>query len=255
MQTGPIMQSAPITQTAVSRPAGVLRIVSWNVHDLLDDPRAVRRVLRALAPDVLCLQEVPRRLPALSRNPRLARSSGLRFAGGGRTSGGTGLMLGPRVGVRSLVAARLPVRGLFPRTRGLVVAELVAQLGDQQASFTVGCVHLPLEASLRVRHAQMAAAALAARPGPRVLGGDLNDAPGSPAWRILEEAVGPDPAPDAAPTFPAGRADKRLDVVLVGAGLRVEAYGDGDADPNEISRASDHVPVVADLAPLAVIKE
>ncbi|MGZ4654240.1 endonuclease/exonuclease/phosphatase family protein, partial [Oryzihumus sp.] len=231
------------------RPRGTLRVVSWNIRDLLDDRWAVCRVVRALSPDVLCLQETPRRLPGVWRNRRLARECGLRFAGGGRTSGGTGLMLGPRVGVRALGAARLPVQGPFTRTRGLVVAELVARRDDYPVTLTVGCVHLPLEPWLRVRHAALAAAALTARPAPRVLCGDLNEGPGSPAWRLLEAAVGPDPAPDAGPTFPAGRADKRLDVVLVGAGLCVLAYGDGGADPDEVERASDHVPVVADLAP------
>jgi endonuclease/exonuclease/phosphatase family metal-dependent hydrolase len=249
MQTASIMPTASIKQTEAPRPAGLLRVVSWNVRDLLGDPAAVRRVVRALAPDVLCLQEAPRRLPGVTRNRRLARACGLRFVGGGRPSGGTAVMLAPRVRVRSLVAARLPVHGHLTRTRGFVVAELVAQLDDRQAGFTVACAHLPLEASLRVRHAQMIAGALEVRPVPRVLCGDLNESPGSPAWRILEDSVGPDPAPDAAPTFPAGRADQRPDVVLVGAGLKVEAYGDGGADPEDVRRASDHVPVVAVLAP------
>jgi endonuclease/exonuclease/phosphatase family metal-dependent hydrolase len=230
-----------------------LRVVSWNIRDLLDDLRAVRRVVQALAPDVLCLQEAPRRPPSVWRNARFARNCGLWHAGGGRSSGGTALMLSPRLGVRSLVAARLPVQGLFTRTRGLVVAELVAQLADGRIAFTVGCVHLPIEPSLRVRHAQMAAAALTARPGPHVLGGDLNDVPGSPAWRILEDAVGPDPAPHGGPTFPVGRADRRLDVILVGAGLRVDCYGDGDVDRDDADRASDHLPVVADLTVVASV--
>jgi endonuclease/exonuclease/phosphatase family metal-dependent hydrolase len=243
MQTASIMHLS----STPARPAGTLRVVSWNIRDLLEDAHAVRRVVRALAPDVLCLQEAPRRLPGLWRNPSLARVCGLRFAGGGRTAGGTALIVAPQIGVRSVVAARLPVRGLLTRTRGLVVAELDAPLREARTPMTVGCVHLPLEASLRVRHAQMAAAALVTRPTPRVLCGDLNDVPGSPAWRILQDAVGPDPAPDAPPTFPAGRADKRPDVVLVGAGLLVEAYGDGGADPEDVRCASDHVPVVADL--------
>jgi endonuclease/exonuclease/phosphatase family metal-dependent hydrolase len=247
MHPASITHPASIMQSPSNRHASVLRVVSWNVRDLLDDPGAVRRVLRALAPDVLGLQEAPRRLPGVWRNARLAGDTGLRHAGGGRTSGGTALMVSPRVGVRSLAAARLPVRGLFTRTRGLVVAELVAQLGQERASLTIGCVHLPLEPDQRIRHAQTAAEAVAARPAPRVLCGDLNDVPGSPAWRIFEDALGDDPAPDAGPTFPAGRADKRLDVVLVGEGLRVEAYGDGGADPDDVARASDHMPVVADL--------
>jgi endonuclease/exonuclease/phosphatase family metal-dependent hydrolase len=236
-------------------PAGSLRLVSWNVRDLLGDPDAVRRVITSLAPDVLCLQEAPRRLPGVVRNRLLARACGLRFVAGGRTSGGTAVLVGPGVVVRSAVAARLPVRGLFPRSRGLVVAELFAAPRDHPAAnpadtpieLTVACVHLPLEPDLRLRHAELTAAALAPRPRPYVICGDLNEVPGAPAWRLLERAAGRDPAPDAGPTFPAGRADKRMDAVFVGAGLDVVAYGDGGTDPADVVRATDHHPVVADL--------
>jgi endonuclease/exonuclease/phosphatase family metal-dependent hydrolase len=226
-----------------------LRLVSWNVRDLLGDPFAVRRVVRALAPDVLCLQEAPRRLPGLIRNRMLARACGLRLVAGGRTSGGTALLVGSRIGVCRTVAARLPVHGVFTRTRGLVVAELVAALPGGPLELTVACVHLPLEPDLRVRHAELVVAALDRRPRPHLVCGDLNEPPGAPAWRLLEHAVGRDPAPDAGPTFPAGRAYTRVDAVFVGAGLDVLAYGDGGADPADVVRASDHLPVVVDLAP------
>jgi endonuclease/exonuclease/phosphatase family metal-dependent hydrolase len=226
-----------------------LRLVSWNVRDLLGDPDAVRRVVRALAPDVLCLQEAPRRLPGVVRNRMLARACGLRFVAGGRTSGGTALLVAPRIGVRRAVGARLPVRGVITRTRGLVVAELVGALPGGPLELTVACVHLPLEPDLRVRHAELAVAALDRRPGRHVLCGDLNELPGAPAWRLLEHAAGRDPAPDAGPTFPAGRPHSRVDAVFVGAGLAVTGYGDGGADPADVVRASDHMPVVVDLTP------
>jgi endonuclease/exonuclease/phosphatase family metal-dependent hydrolase len=226
-----------------------LRLVSWNVQDLLGDPFAVQRVVGALAPDVLCLQEAPRRLPGVVRNRMLARACGLRFVAGGRASGGTALLAGPRIAVRRAVGARLPVRGLLTRTRGLVVAELVAALPGGPWELTVACLHLPLEADLRVRHAQLAVAALDRRPPPHVICGDLNEPPGSPAWRLLEHAAGRDPAPDAGPTFPAGRPHTRVDAVFVGPGVDVPDYGDGNADPGDVLRASDHVPVVVDLTP------
>ena len=56
-----------------------------------------------------------------------------------------------------------------------------------------------------------------------------------------------DPAPSAAPTFPAGREDVRLDAVLVGAGLRVVHHGNGDVDRQDVMAATDHLPVVVDL--------
>jgi endonuclease/exonuclease/phosphatase family metal-dependent hydrolase len=225
----------------------VLRVASWNVRDLLGDPWALRRVLAGLAADVVCLQEAPRRPGGGWRTARLARDAGLRHAGGGRGSGGTALLLGPRVGVRSLLVTRLPVRGALTRTRGLVVAELAVVGGPSAgATLTVASLHLPLEPDLRVVHARQAVALLRARPGPHVVCGDLNEAPGSPAWQELL-TVASDPAPDAAPTFPAGREHVRLDAVLVGPGARVVTYGDGSADPADVVAATDHRPVVADL--------
>ncbi len=224
-----------------------MRVVSWNVRDLLGDPLALRRVLAGLGADVVALQEAPRRPGGGWRTARLARDSGLRHAGGGRPSGGTALLLGPHVGVRSLLAARLPVAGPLTRTRGLVVAELAVVAGPAAgAALTVACLHLPLDQDLRVRHARSAVALLRARPGPSVVCGDLNEPPGAPAWRELLTVAG-DPAPGAPPTFPAGREDVRMDVVLVGPGARVTAYGDGGADPADVVAATDHRPVVTDL--------
>jgi endonuclease/exonuclease/phosphatase family metal-dependent hydrolase len=228
---------------------GTLRVASWNVRDLLGDPFALRRVLRSLRADVVCLQEAPRRPGGGWRTLRLARDTGLRHAGGGRGSGGTAVLLGPHVGVRSLAAARLPVQGPLTRTRGVVLAELAVVSGPARGlALTVACLHLPLEPDLRVRHARLARTALARRPPPHVVCGDLNEAPGGGAWQELT-GLASDPAPDAGPTFPAGREDVRLDAVLVGAGLRVVRYGDGDVDRADVLAATDHLPVVADLEP------
>jgi endonuclease/exonuclease/phosphatase family metal-dependent hydrolase len=239
MQSGPVMRP----------PTASLRLVSWNVRDLLGDPYAVRRVITALAPDVLCLQEAPRRLPGAVRNRILARACGLRFVAGGRTSGGTAVLVSARTAVRHAVAGRLPVRGAFTRTRGLVVAELAVVLPEGPLELTVACVHLPLEPDLRVRHAKLAVAALDRRPRPQVVCGDLNELPGAPAWQVLERAAGRDAAPDAGPTFPAEHAHARVDAVFVDAGLCVSGYDDGSADVADVVRASDHLPVVVDLTP------
>lgn len=222
-----------------------MRLVSWNVRDFLDDGAALRRVVRRLAPDVLCLQEAPRRPGGGRRIARFARDVGLVHVAGGRTSGGTALLAAPAVTVRHVFAERLPVRGPFTRTRGLVVADLT----DGAVHLSVACLHLPLESGLRLAHARRAVELLLARPGPHVVAGDLNETPGQPVWELLVDAVGPDPAPSSGPTFPAGRADKRLDVVLAGPGLQVLGYGDGGADPDDVRAATDHVPVVAELGP------
>jgi len=38
----------------------ILRVASYNLRDFKDDAQAAARVVRAINPDVLCLQEVPR---------------------------------------------------------------------------------------------------------------------------------------------------------------------------------------------------
>ncbi len=163
--------------------------------------------------------------------------------GGGRASGGTAVLAGPRVAVDRVRALRLPVGGVLTRTRGAVVATVRTPDGGL---VTVACVHLPLDPRERLRHTWLTAAAVRGWAGPHVVAGDLNEPPGAAAWRAWEE-LARDPRPAAGPTFPVGRAHVRADAVLVGAGLEVLAYGDGGADPEDVRRASDHVPVLAVL--------
>ena len=66
-----------------------VRVASYNTRDFLDDHHLAARVVRAVDPDVLCLQEVPRRLFAGWRVRRFAAACGLDWAGGHRGSGGT----------------------------------------------------------------------------------------------------------------------------------------------------------------------
>ena len=54
-----------------------VRVASYNTRDFLDDHHLAARVVRAVDPDVLCLQEVPRRLFAGGRVRRFAAACGL----------------------------------------------------------------------------------------------------------------------------------------------------------------------------------
>ncbi|MFZ0159676.1 MAG: endonuclease/exonuclease/phosphatase family protein [Kineosporiaceae bacterium] len=222
-----------------------MRLVSWNIRDLSGDPIAVQRVLRALAADVLCLQEAPRRPGASLRIAALARACGLHHVTGGRGSGGTALLVAPRVHVRAAQTVRLPVPRWYTRTRGAVLAE-VSTAGTAVA---LACVHLPLTPEQRLEHARSVRSALDAwSPGPArvVVAGDFNEPTGSPSWQVFSDLVR-DPAPEAPPTFPARRPSGRIDAVLVGAGLDVLEYGDGGVDHPLVHRASDHLPVLAVL--------
>jgi endonuclease/exonuclease/phosphatase family metal-dependent hydrolase len=83
-----------------------------------------------------------------------------------------------------------------------------------------------------------------------ILGADLNEPPGGSAWQVLGAALvdGADGPRPAGPwgTFPAGAPRQRIDTVLVDPRIRVTGYR--VADPPAARRASDHLPVVAELA-------
>ena len=231
------MSVAPVVPPA----SAGLRVVSWNVRDLLGDPLAVHRVLRALAPDVACLQEVPRRPGSRWRVAALARAAGLLYVAGGRDAGGTALLVSLRAEVGAAAAVRLPVAGRTARTRGAVVAE-VGLPGT--ARVAVAGVHLGLDAGERLQHCALVRSRVAAGL-PLVVCGDLNERPDGAAWTAWGDAR--DPAPDAGPTFPAASPRSRIDAVLVGPGVEVLSYDDGGADRGDVRAASDHVPVVAVL--------
>ena len=75
----------------------------------------------AVGPDVLCLQEVPRRLTTELRLPPFARACRLLWNRGRLGTGGTAVLTAPRVVVHDVLRGRLRVR--FPdRTRGYAAA-------------------------------------------------------------------------------------------------------------------------------------
>jgi endonuclease/exonuclease/phosphatase family metal-dependent hydrolase len=255
-----------VAGTDRARRGDLLRLVSYNVHDLRDDRDAVAHVLRSMRCDVACLQEVPRRWFERPRVSRLARECGLRWASGGRPSGGTAVFVSHRVDLVAATAFRLPVRGPFTRSRGTATATV--DLAG--ARLTAVSVHLPLEPAQRVSHARIVRARLAAHlaggswPTSLVVAGDLNEPPGGPAWEVLGAGLTDAAAVDGepAPTFTARRPVRRIDAVLVGRGLRVGPVrvpgsvgagadvADGvwpEVRPEDLWSASDHLPVVVDL--------
>lgn len=231
-----------------------IRVLSYNLRDLKDDQAAIVRVIRAISPDVACLQEVPRHPFAGHRVGTLADACGLVWSGGGVRSGGTAVLTSLRVDQRSAHAARLPVRGRFTRTRGYASAVVAVPGGPE---VTVASVHLSLDADERRRHAATVLAQLQDRfAAPYVVAGDLNEPPGSPAWQVLGDLLR-DAVPLSAtagadqPTYPARSARRRIDAVFVSPDVVVESVriaGPGDGvDPADLSRATDHLPLVADL--------
>lgn len=220
-----------------------LTVLTWNVRDLLGDPFAVTRVLRAAGADVVCLQEAPRWPGSRRRLVGLSRQAGMYFAGGGRAGAGTALLVSRRTRTDDVHAVRLPVSGWRARPRGAVRA-LVSLPGTQAISVT--CVHLGLDADERSAHVARVLASLP--PGASaVVAGDLNEGPGGPSWLALS-ARAVDRGEGSAATFRSTRPRHRIDAVLVDPALEVSGYGfpPGVAEADVVA-ASDHRPVVAEI--------
>ncbi len=227
-----------------------MRVASYNVGDLRGDPEAVARVVRAVDPDVLALQEVPRRLLGGQRVADLAAACGLLWSGGHRGSGGTTLLTSMRVDVGAVAHRRLPVR-VPDRTRGYALAR-VALPGS--APVVVASVHLSLDGDERRRHARLVldgAGDVAGEPGgslPVLVAGDLNEPLDGPAGSLLGE--GRVLASPRTPTYPARRPRTLLDVLLAPPGVAVLPHAEVDLDEGDVRVASDHRPVWADLGPV-----
>ncbi|PKW25591.1 endonuclease/exonuclease/phosphatase family protein [Phycicoccus duodecadis] len=222
--------------------AGVLRVASYNTRDFLDDHRLAARVVRAVDPDVLCLQEVPRRLLAGARVRRFAAACGMDWTGRHRGSGGTTVLTSPRVRVLGGGHHRLPVR--WPdRTRGFAEVRVLPPGG---APVSVVSVHLGLKAGERVAHTERILAALADRE-PLVLAGDLNEDDTGAAWRLIDVPGRLRLVSPPEPTFPARAPRRRLDVVFASPGLRVRPHREVAVPDAVWARASDHRAVWVDL--------
>jgi len=223
------------------RPFAGLRVMSYNVKDFTADTAAAARIVRSVDPDVLCLQEVPRRLTTEFRLPAFARACHLYWAGGRIGTGGTAILTALRVRVHSTSRRRLPVR--FPdRTRGFAGLDVSV---PGAGPLTVLSVHLSLRADERDRHAETILAGLGERS---IVAGDLNEGQDGRAYRRLVGRFAM--VSGTRPTFPSERPGSVLDVIFASAALRAAPPTD-DAyarlDPEDLAAGSDHRPVWVDV--------
>jgi endonuclease/exonuclease/phosphatase family metal-dependent hydrolase len=227
--------------------AGVIRVMTWNVHGLRGsdgrrDPERIAEVIRSCAPDVAGLQEVG--APARPGGPEraadhLAQLTGMRLAFGPTLAPNHGFAYG------NAVLSRLPIEAV--RTYDLSVPGreprccIRADVAFPGARAHVFSAHL----GLHWRERRRQAAALA---HPLVLVGDFNSLTqrsAVPRWlrRVLTDCALA--AGDAAPTFPARFPLLRLDHVYASSALAVL---DAHVLRTPLTRvASDHLPVVVDL--------
>lgn len=215
----------------------MLRVVSWNVRSLRDGAREVAAVLRQLSPDLVVLQEAPRLIGWRSSRALLARRAGLRLATSARAAGNL-LLVAPGVRVTGWSAVLLPRRPGLHR-RAVAVARV--EVGGRE--MLLAGTHLDLDPQARLDSAGQVRAAVAAQEpaAPLVLGADVNEEPGEPAWRRLADGL-LDVRQGTGPTFPARAPSRHLDALFVSpqlsvASCRVVATGS----------ASDHLALLAEL--------
>ena len=220
-----------------------LRVVSYNVHGLRDDTAALTGTVRGLAPDVLIVQEAPRRLRWRTRCAQLARALGLVYAAGGLPSLGNVIMVSHRVRIHHTWHLQFP---LTPgrHLRGAVFARAsVARTG-----LVLAGAHLATDPAERPAQAHALARELAGLAEPVVLGVDVNETCGGSAWRTLVDALADTAAGHPAAgtaTYPTGDPRDRIDLLLADPRLAVAGYQVVDTATARL--ASDHLPVVADL--------
>lgn len=230
----------------------LMRVASYNLRDFKDDAQAAARVVRAIHPDVLCLQEVPRRLLSGPRISRFAAQCGLRWSGGHRGegrlgglaghhgSGGTTVMSSPGLAVSSVEHRPLKVPRLN-RERGYAVIQV--RLPDSP-SVTVASLHLSLDPTERAAHVATVLAALPA-VSALVVAGDLNEERDGEAWKALARRL-PVASADT-PTFPAGNPGRCIDVIFATSRLSVVQGAPVDLSKADLVAATDHLPVWVDL--------
>jgi len=162
--------------------APVVRVLSYNIRSMRDDRRALARVIKACAPDVVCIQEAPRFFRWRKHASWLARESGLVRVTGGATACGPMILSSLRAHVEHTEDI------LLPRTPGLHqrgFATAVLRIGS--ARLSVISAHLSINADERYEQTgllldQVAAASYGAHT---VVGGDFNDTPEGRSFRRI----------------------------------------------------------------------
>lgn len=231
----------------MTRPAGVVRVASYNIHALKDDRAALRRVVLAIAPDVLLLQEVPRHPLSSHRIAALAADFGLTWSGGSRGGTSTTAMTSLRVDELAAWRQSLPTPW-FSEPRGYAAVRVA--LPGYEPLTAVG-THLGLPATDRAAQSSALVDRLRRIEGPLVVGGDINERAGGPTWQRLDAVLRA--APDPGDTFPAPGPDRRIDAFWSSPGLPIEVADPATCGtPGDRARASDHLPVVIDVRPASL---
>lgn len=222
------------------------RIAAYNVRALLDDPLAAARVVRAIDPDVLLVQEIPRSPRSTATIKDFSARAGLMWPGRTSRVSGTSLLVGRRTGVLARRDHGLPVEFMGnPRTYSW--ARLRVSGGQP---FVAVSIHLPLRGAQRRQHAGQLLSELTVHPQlgalPWVIGGDLNEKQGEPAWDIVHRET-PLVSTPGLRTFPAIRPKAAIDAIFASRALHGQPGTGADIALADLEAATDHRPLWVDL--------
>lgn len=234
---------APADPAPVAEPVA-LRLLTYNVHGLRDDTGALVRVVRDAAPDVLYVQEAPRRFRWRHRCAELARRCGMYVAAGGGPALGNLLLVSQRVRVHEAWCMRYP---LTPgrHLRGAAFA----RCSVAGSRFLLAGSHLSTDPAERPHQAALLRAALGGITEPVLLAADLNDTAGSLSWRTLADSrvdAGHAAGHDKTPTYSVVSPRRRIDAVFADRRCSVTDYQ--VLDNPDVRCASDHFPVLVGVA-------
>ncbi|MZD06351.1 endonuclease [Streptomyces sp. SID5785] len=227
--------------------SAVIRVLSYNIRSMRDDPVALARVMKACAPDLVLVQEAPRFFRWRKKLARLARAADLVVLSGGGSAAGPALLCSLRATVERTEDVLLPLTPGLHR-RGFATA--VVRFGGARIG-VVSC-HLSLQKDERYAQGGMLLDRIAALGTEHaVAGGDLNERPGGRTFRRLTEVL-----TDAWAARPWGGEHtstpqdphQRIDAILTTGGIEVLGCGvPGFLDRGELCAATDHLPVLAAL--------
>jgi endonuclease/exonuclease/phosphatase family metal-dependent hydrolase len=238
-----------VSPTAAAGPSQsvTVRVVSYNVHGLHDDRGALASVVRTAAPDIVIVQEAPRRFRWRTKSAELANSWGMLYAVGGLPSLGNLIVTSHRVRVHETWSLRYPLtRGRH--LRGAAFARCsISDAEGRDVMFVVAGSHLATDDAERPGQARAFKDAITDVTEPIVVALDVNETADGPSWKLLADGL-----TDAAavkgndrPTYPATNPKRRIDAVFVDDRCAIKAY-DVIATGAAVT-ASDHLPLLVEV--------
>lgn len=222
--------------------------MTYNIRGTkgMDNRRSARRIADVIlgsGAQIACLQEVCRRLPwarMVDQPAALARMLRMNVAFQQNLSIGIGGFGNAVLSTFEIACSRSHSLTSKDEQRGALEVRLATPGGP----LTVFCTHFGLDRAERVTQARELAALVNAAEPPKLVCGDFNEESNAEAVMELLDLTGlVDADPNGAPTFDSLRPRSRIDMILCDPSVAVEATAVVQ------STASDHLPLLADLAP------